>query len=88
MQTVKDHVLKIKIGTAVAVTTAILVSVFGSGVGFQKIWSRLDHLNAKTALYQVQFDDLENRVSTNEKDINSNYKEIITKLEFIIDRVK
>ena len=86
----KDYTLTARLGTVVAVVAVMVSMLFGAGVGFQKIWGRLDHLNAKTSLYQEQFDELERRVSSNDiqfaeikKDvgnINKTMAEILTRL--------
>ena len=79
--TVKDYVVKLKIGTVAVITTVMVSSLVGVGIGYEKIQARLRHLDAKTGLYQQQFDNLETRVSSNENLISGNYRELTTILK-------
>lgn len=65
-ETVKDHILKIKLGTVVVMVTTLISLIFGMGIGYEKIQARLRHLDAKTDLYSTRFDSLEKRVDSND----------------------
>ena len=66
VETIRDYVFKIKVGT-VAVAMITLVSIlFGAGVCYEKIQARLRHLDGKTDIYAERFDDLQKRVNEND----------------------
>ena len=81
--TVKEHILKIKVGTIAVITASAVTVIFGMGISYQKIVGRMNHLDAKTDLYAERYDVIEGRVSNNEKAIDNHYIEIITKLSNI-----
>ena len=64
--TVKDQILTFRVGTLVAILAVSVSFLVGAGVCYEKIQSRLRHLDSKTSLYQGQFDALEKRVSKND----------------------
>ena len=90
-KTIKDYTITAKMGTVVVVTTFMVTSLFGAGICFQKIWGRLDHLSAKTSLYQQQFDELEHRVDSNDiqfAEIKKDVSAINKTMAEILERVK
>lgn len=86
-EVIKNHILKIKVGTAVVVTVSVITTIFGFGICYEKMQARLRHLDAKTSLYQTQFDGLEARVSQNEALIGSNYKELTAVLKAMSENI-
>ena len=82
--TIKDYIIHLKLGTVVVICTVVFSSLVGCGIAYEKIQARLRHLDAKTNLYQQQFDALENRVDSNDiqfaeikKDLNSIEKTLL-----------
>ena len=65
-KTVKDYTIHLKIGTVAVICTVVFSSLVACGMAYEKIQASLRHLNAKTSLYQQQFDALENRVDSND----------------------
>lgn len=78
--TCKDYVVKAKLGTVIVVVTAMVSSLIGAGIAYEKIQARLRHLDGKTEMYAERYDKIEARVSQNEKQIDNHYIEIMTKL--------
>lgn len=62
----KDYIVHFKIGTIVVLCAFAVSSLVGVGIAYEKVQARLRHLDAKTEVYQTQFDELEHRVDSND----------------------
>jgi hypothetical protein len=85
--TVRDYVVKMRIGTVVVITTVMVSSLVGVGVGWEKIQARLRHLDAKTDVYREKFDALEKRVSGNDIQF-AEIKKDLTNIETLLLELK
>ena len=74
-----EGVIKMKTGVVVSVIVTIIISVFGAGIGWEKIQARLRHLDGKTDVYDERVTALTNRVTAVEQkfiELQTNYKNI------------
>ena len=87
MQTIKDQIINIKVGTLIAVMVVCISFLIGIGISYEKIQARLRHLDGKTDLYSERFTALENRVDSNDIKFAKIQKDL-SSIETILIEVK
>lgn len=87
MQTIKDQIINIKVGTLIAVMVVCISFLIGIGISYEKIQARLRHLDGKTDLYSERFTALENRVDSNDIKFAEIQKDL-SSIETILIEVK
>ena len=87
MQTSKDQIINIKVGTLIAVMVVCISFLIGIGISYEKIQARLRHLDGKTDLYSERFTALENRVDSNDIKFAEIQKDL-SSIETILIEVK
>lgn len=86
-QTAKDYIVTFKLGTIAVLVTLMFSTLVGIGVAYEKVQARLRHLDAKTELYQTQFDALEDRVDNNDVQF-AEIKKDLCNIEAILLEIK
>lgn len=85
--TVKDYVISVRVGTAIAVLVVTISTLISMGIGYEKIQARLRHLDGKTDVYAERFDALSKRVDGNDVQF-AEIKKDIKSIEAILVEIK